>query len=327
MARIFLFSDGLANVGLQSHEDIWNLVKKIRQEGSTVSAFGIGSDFDEKLMLGISEHGSGYYFLMNNAENIPKYVEKATDDLLKLIGSESVLKIRGKNGTVLKKIFDHDDLIGGAKLRDLRESNLQQLVAQFDVTPVANAASAEILTWELSYISAETKKTDVMQGSLIIGFTDNENDVKKENTDVLVAVIVQEVGEIDKTILRMMDEGKTGEAVIQKSIAIQMLKEVLDKDNTGFVKRILANAERMYEDMQNKKKNAAAVRKNLDYNGYLNRRASFSAMNEMEMNFCDEIVADPIGSQPVDLNTSLNSSTGSPPASQYIISSRNRRLS
>jgi len=73
-----------------------------------------------------------------------------------------------------------------------------------------------------------------------------------------------------------MDEGKTGEAVIQKSIAIQMLKEVLDKDNTGFVKRILANAERMYEDMQNKKKNAAAVRKNLDYNGYLNRRASFS---------------------------------------------------
>jgi len=154
----------------------------------------------------------------------------------------------------LKKIFDHDDLIGGAKLRDLRESNLQQLVAQFDVTPVANAASAEILTWELSYISAETKKTDVMQGSLIIGFTDNENDVKIENTDVLVAVIVQEVGEIDKTILRMMDEGKTGEAVIQKSIAIQMLKEVLDKDNTGFVKRILANAERMYEDMQNKKR-------------------------------------------------------------------------
>jgi len=245
-------------------------------------------------MRGIAEHGSGYYFLMNNAENIPKYVEKATDDLLNLIGSESVFKVRGKNGSVLKKIFDHDDLVGGSKLRDIRENNMQQLVAQFDVTPAASTPSVEILTWELSFNAAETKENKLIKGNLTVGFTDNEQEVKQQADDVLVAVVVQEVGEIDKTILRMMDDGRTGEAVIQKSIAIQMLKEVQEKDTTGFVKRILANAERMYADMQNKKKNKAAVRKNLDYNGYLNRRASISAMNEMEINECDAIVEDSI---------------------------------
>jgi len=193
-----------------------------------------------------------------------------------------------------KKIFDHDDLVGGSKLRDIRENNMQQLVAQFDVTPAASTPSVEILTWELSFNAAETKENKLIKGNLTVGFTDNEQEVKQQADDVLVAVVVQEVGEIDKTILRMMDDGRTGEAVIQKSIAIQMLKEVQEKDTTGFVKRILANAERMYADMQNKKKNKAAVRKNLDYNGYLNRRASISAMNEMEINECDAIVEDSI---------------------------------
>jgi len=128
-----------------------------------------------------------------------------------------------------------------------------------------------------------------------------------------------------------MDEGKTGEAVIQKSIAIEMLKEVADKDSTGFVKRILANAERMYLDMQNKNKNAAAVRKNLDYNGYLNRRASLSAMNEMEMNF-DDAITDTVSANSnvniVGLNTSVDDDANSPPTPiKYLSNTRNRRLS
>jgi len=126
---------------------------------------------------------------------------------------------------------------------------------------------------------------------------------------------------------------KTGEAVIQKSIAIEMLKEVADKDSTGFVKRILANAERMYLDMQNKNKNAAALRKNLDYNGYLNRRASLSAMNEMEMNF-DDAITDTVSANSnvniVGLNTSVDvdDDANSPPTPiKYLSNTRNRRLS
>jgi len=260
-------------------------------------------------MRGISEHGAGYYFLINNAEMIPKYVGKATDDLLKLIGIDSALKIRGKNGTVLKKVFDHEDLISGAKMHDIRESNMRQLVAQLDVVPVSGANESEILTWELSFTTAETKILKTISGNLIVKFTHDEQDAKKEVDEVLVALRIQEVGELDKTVLKMLDEGKPGEALIQKSIAIEMLKEVQNKDTTGFISRMLPNAERNYEDLKNKKKNAAAVRKNLDYTGYLHRRASIDAMCDMELNDQDEIAEDSFGAS-LTLNNSgvLNNS-------------------
>jgi hypothetical protein len=68
--------------------------------GPTVSSFGIGNDFSESTMRGISEHGSGHYIYMNEPSNIPKYVEKALNNLLGVIGIEATLKLRGLNGCV-----------------------------------------------------------------------------------------------------------------------------------------------------------------------------------------------------------------------------------
>jgi hypothetical protein len=36
---------------------------------------------------------------------------QALDDLLTVIGTEAVLKLRGKGGCVVKKVFDHEDLL------------------------------------------------------------------------------------------------------------------------------------------------------------------------------------------------------------------------
>jgi len=141
--------------------------------------------------------------------------------------------------------------------------------------------------------------------------------LKKEIDEVLVALRIQEVGEIDKTVIRMIDEGKTGEALLQKALAIEMLKEVLNKDTTGFVSRMLANAEQNYEDLKNKKKDVRAVRKNLDYNGYLHRRASIEAMREMEINVSDVISENP----------SVSDSSNTDVHDKVTNRSRNRRIS
>jgi len=278
-----LFLDGLANVGLQADNEIFALVQEIHlKNGPTVSAFGIGDGFSEVTMRGIAEHGAGHYFYINQPQQIPKYVGKALDNLQSVIGTESVLKLRGKNGCIIKKLFDHDDLLGGAKLKDHKESNMRHLIALAQLTPNGTADSDEVVTYELSYTLPQNQQTHKISGSLRMKFTDDEKALQQTNNEVLVALRSVEAGELDKAVLRMIDEGRTQEAIIQKSIAVEMLKEVVKMDTTGFVEILLARAEKHLADLK-ADKDPQLVRKALDYDGYLGRRLSICAMSEMKI--------------------------------------------
>ncbi len=51
-------------------------------------------------MRGIAQHGSGYYLYLDEPQNIPKYVSKALENLLGVVGTEATLKLRGMNGCI-----------------------------------------------------------------------------------------------------------------------------------------------------------------------------------------------------------------------------------
>src|SRR5690348_7254809 len=51
LRRVFVFSDGLVNVGVTDHDAILSFVQSLVHEHRiTTTSFGIGSDFDDKLM-------------------------------------------------------------------------------------------------------------------------------------------------------------------------------------------------------------------------------------------------------------------------------------
>ena len=76
-SRIFLFSDGLANTGeYTKFETISNGIANLKQLASLrnkdiyISSFGIGNDFDRKLMANIADIGNGDFFYIQG----PSYV-------------------------------------------------------------------------------------------------------------------------------------------------------------------------------------------------------------------------------------------------------------
>jgi len=117
----------LANRGKQTKEEIFALVKHIHSHGVTVSSYGIGADFDEDMMKGIQEYGTGDYYFIESGQDIAYLVSLGFKGLLSNIGTDAVLKTRGKNGGVLKKIFSHSDPIKGAVLGDRKSDNITQV--------------------------------------------------------------------------------------------------------------------------------------------------------------------------------------------------------
>jgi Ca-activated chloride channel homolog len=74
--RIILLSDGQPTEGLTEDADLSALVKDIRTGGITVSAIGVGTDFNEDLMQGFAELGGGAYGFLEDAGQLGPLFQK-----------------------------------------------------------------------------------------------------------------------------------------------------------------------------------------------------------------------------------------------------------
>jgi Ca-activated chloride channel homolog len=193
--RIFLFSDG--------QDDDKSALSKLCQQaegytskGVSISTFGIGSDFDENLMRKVSVSGQGDYYFLDTDKSIPANVSKAIHGLMSLTGSGSCIKIRGKNGVMVKRFVtsDHVDLTEGYKFGDLHSNNLKQVLIEIEVSP-SKEEKVIGLTYELSYLSDENKQCSV-KGTHEFDFTEDESKVKKDEDKVMISLLCSESEEI-----------------------------------------------------------------------------------------------------------------------------------
>jgi Ca-activated chloride channel family protein len=259
-ARVFLFSDGLANAGITEKPKIFELVQGfLREDHVKIDSFGIGADFDEALMTNIAEYGAGEFFFIADAKSIPDLVSKALYGLAGMIGSQTVLKIRGQDSACLKRVFGHPNLVEGASLGDLHKKNVRKILCEVELSPKEVKDDVVFLTWELSYVPArppvdqqkgkdETappapEERKVITGTVKISYTVDEKLILETNKEVVSYAVVQAAADMDEEIQKKVESGDKDGALNLQRQQISMLKGVLESDTSGMVKMLLQIAE------------------------------------------------------------------------------------
>ena len=230
--RIFIFSDGLANVGLKRLEELTDLAKQINRKGINVSSFGIGEDFDEDVMQNLAIHGQGDYFFIDQADKIPDIVDEAIEGLLGLVLSNVELNIKPGKGVEIIKVFAYpDDIILG----DVRETETRQVLVELDIDPIL-ALSSNILTFTLNYRSVSDIMTDKkFSETLTIPFTSNEDDIVKENDEVLLTKHLLETAEKELEISRLIEQFDFEKALDGQKQLVLFLKSLKLQDKNGLL--------------------------------------------------------------------------------------------
>ncbi len=91
--RVLLLSDGLANQGLLDHAQILAHVRELAQRGVGTSTFGVGRDFDELLMAGMAEAGSGPFYFIEQARQIPDFLTSELGEILATVARSARVRI------------------------------------------------------------------------------------------------------------------------------------------------------------------------------------------------------------------------------------------
>jgi Ca-activated chloride channel family protein len=110
--RIVLLSDGLANVGPASPDDLGRLGASLMKEHISVSTIGLGQDYNEDLMTKLSGQSDGNSYFVETSDDLTHHLRQAElGDVLSVVASEVSVEVelrrRGPPGARDRPRRDH----------------------------------------------------------------------------------------------------------------------------------------------------------------------------------------------------------------------------
>ena len=96
--RVLLLTDGLANQGITDPAELERHAAGLRARGVSTSTFGLGDDFDERLLGAMADAGGGAFRFIGKPEEIPALIGSEVGELLEVTARDVELRIAGPDG-------------------------------------------------------------------------------------------------------------------------------------------------------------------------------------------------------------------------------------
>jgi Ca-activated chloride channel family protein len=94
VSRVIVLSDGDANIGPMSHNDILAGIKKYVDEGVTLSTIGLGTgNYNDKMMEQLANKGNGNYYYIDSIQEARKVFGEQLDGTLQVIAKDVKLQV------------------------------------------------------------------------------------------------------------------------------------------------------------------------------------------------------------------------------------------
>jgi len=153
---LLLFTDGLANSGIQKTDEI--IAEMAKHEPLTCSTytFGFGSDHDPTLLKAISDKGNGIYSFITDKDTIASAFADCLGGLLSVVAQNIVITIQPLNGIIISKFnttYKHEEQNGVIILTigDIQSEEEKDIVFNISLPAVNEASEIPIMDLRITY--------------------------------------------------------------------------------------------------------------------------------------------------------------------------------
>jgi Mg-chelatase subunit ChlD len=91
--RVLLLTDGLANCGMTSLEELEHHAAELRARGVSTSTFGVGDSFNEVLLQAMAQAGGGQFYDIATAAQIRDHIESEVGETLEVVAHDVRLDV------------------------------------------------------------------------------------------------------------------------------------------------------------------------------------------------------------------------------------------
>ena len=215
--RIVLLSDGLANVGPASPDDLGRLGASLMKEHVSVSTVGLGDDYNEDLMTKLSGQSDGNAYFAATGDDLPTIFAKELGDVLSVAASKVTLEVEFPEGIRPVRVIGREGRMNGRRieftLNQLYGGQEKYALVEVEVPAAEPKDEREIATARCSYEDPGTQRLLSSEGRARARFSDSEHEVARNVNDQVQVEFAKNWTALNREqAIKLADEGRRDEA-------------------------------------------------------------------------------------------------------------------
>lgn len=179
--RVIMLSDGLANVGPSTPEDLGRLGSMLMREGISVTTIGLGLGFNEDLMTRLAQRSDGNTYFVEHSGDLPRIFAAELGDVLNVVARRVVIEIEFPAGVRPIHFVGREGVIRGQRaelsLNQLYGGQEKFALIEVDVAPNATGAELEIARAQVRYENAYNQRAMTVAASRRVQFSASRAEV------------------------------------------------------------------------------------------------------------------------------------------------------
>jgi len=225
LSRVLLLSDGIANVGPSSTQELRAFAETASGKGIRISTLGVGADYNEDLMLGVAKDSGGSYYFIDQPSKVASIFQEELSGLINVVARELQVTITLPPGVSfvssldreaeLRRVTSDDNAtVLALTMPELAAGQKRQIHLELRLdTPTAAAADA-LAKVEVSYAQADAAATrNVTRGQGSVSLSQDETACAASlNAEVELRVVRLQSAQNREQAMKLMDAGRTDEA-------------------------------------------------------------------------------------------------------------------
>ncbi len=225
--RVILLSDGLANQGITDPYELNRIAGRYRNELISLSTIGVGLDYNENLMLGLSESGGGNYYFVESPAQLASIFEKELNGLSRVVAQNASIELSLGSGVTINDVIGcdrrRDDDRWIIPVGDLYANDHREITVELSIPE--GAGTRHVVSGLLRVDGEKGLRSRSARFSLDIRYSDDAAELlrgKDWDTQGKVDVAVSTKG-VERA-MEALDAGRTAEAETKLKEASMMLQ-------------------------------------------------------------------------------------------------------
>jgi Ca-activated chloride channel family protein len=235
--RVLMLSDGQANVGIVDIGTLQSIAREqVIQNNITISCFGLGLDFNENLMTGIAEFGSGNYYFIHHPSEITGIFQKELSGLTQVVAQNTELHIDLPAGVVLQRVFGFPYTQIGQRvtvqLRDFAAGETKGVLLKFQVFGNNQSHAFHVQLQYVDALTSDLRRRLQASHDVLTPTASIEEMGRSFNPTIKSQVVLFESNDNLEQAMRAVDSGQ-----YEQARALVKANDSYLNDNMGYVKQ------------------------------------------------------------------------------------------
>ncbi len=248
--RVILLSDGLANVGPSSPDELARLGTALGREGISVTTIGLGLGYNEDLMTRLAQRSDGNTYFVEHSGDLSRIFAAELGDVLNVVARRVVIEIDFPAGVRPLRFVGREGVIRGQRaeltLNQLYGGQEKFALVEVDVSPSRAGAEIEIARARVSYEDALSQRATTLSARRSVHFSESRAVVVKSADHKVQADYAANVIAVAKDeAIALVDSNRRDAAAAvlrERSEELQKLADTYGNAAVGQVARAAAPA-------------------------------------------------------------------------------------